>query len=678
VDATGGGLTPPAAAQRAARLRRRIRRHDRLYYERARPEISDAEYDALVRELGALEARFPALVTPESPTQRVAGVAATAFRPVAHRVAMLSLDSVTRWEDVVEFERRLARGLPGVRPTYVCEPKVDGLGVALLYRRGRLVRGATRGDGQTGEDVTANLRTIRHIPAVLRGALARLPEVEVRGEVYMPRRAFARLNRALERAGEATFANPRNAAAGSVRQKDAAVTARRPLEAVFYQLSYPEVPPFRTHWESLAALGGAGLPVNRRNERCRDLAAIRRYVDRIARDRDRLPYEADGVVVKVDGLEGQRRAGATGHHPRWALAFKFAARQATTRVKRIVVQVGRTGALTPVAHVQPIRVGGVVIRRATLHNEDEIRRKDVRVGDAVLLERAGDVIPAVVQVVRAKRPRGARPFAFPRRCPVCGGVAERPAGEVVRRCVRSTCPAQVKARLRHFGSRRAMDVAHLGPAVIDALLARGLVRDFADLYQLTPAKLASLPRFGARSARNLVDAVAGSRARGLAPLLHALGIRMVGAQVARRLAEHFGRLDRIVAAGAAELSVVPGVGPQIAASIVRFFSDPGNREVCRRLQAAGVRVAERVARPTDGSLAGRTFVLTGTLAGLTREAARRLIETRGGRVADAVSRRTDAVVVGEGPGQKLDAARRLGIRTMDEARFRRLVGTAAR
>jgi DNA ligase (NAD+) len=669
-------VTRAAAARRVARLRRLVRHHDRRYYELARPEISDAEYDALVRELRALEARFPALVTPDSPTQRVAGVAMAAFRPVVHRVAMLSLDSVTTWEEVVEFERRLARALPGIHPAYVCEPKVDGLGVALLYRRGRLVRGATRGDGRTGEDVTANLRTIGGIPAVLRGRLARLPEVEVRGEVFMPRPAFARLNRALESAGRPTFANPRNAAAGSLRQKDAAVTARRPLEAVVYQLSHPGAPPFRTHWDVLAALAAAGLPVNRRNRRCADLAAVRRYADRIATERDRLPYEADGVVVKVDALDTQRRAGATGHHPRWAIAFKFAARQATSRVTAIAVQVGRTGALTPVARLDPVEVGGVVIRRASLHNEDEIRRKDIRVGDTVLLERAGDVIPAVVQVVRAKRPRGARPYRFPRRCPACGGIAERPAGEAVRRCVRATCPAQAKARLRHFGSRRAMDIAHLGPAVIDALVARGLVRDFADLYRLTPATLASLPRFGARSARNLVAAVAASRERGLARLLNALGIRMVGAQVAGRLAERFGRLDRLMTTTVVELAAVPGVGPRIASSVRHFFADAGNRRVCRRLKAAGVRVAERVGRPAAGRLSGQTFVLTGTLAGLTRDQARGLIEACGGRVAEAVSKRTDVVVVGEAPGQKLDVARRLGIRTVDARRFRRLVGTA--
>jgi DNA ligase (NAD+) len=387
-----------------------------------------------------------------------------------------------------------------------------------------------------------------------------------------------------------------------VRQKDPAVTARRPLDVVFYQLSYPEMPPFRTHWETLAALAAAGLPVNPRNRRCRELAAVRRYADHIATARDRLPYEADGVVVKLDALDGQRRVGATGHHPRWAIAFKFAARQATTRVTAIVVQVGRTGALTPVARVEPALVGGVVIGRASLHNEEQIRRKDIRVGDTVLLERAGDVIPTVVQVVRAKRPRSAHPFRFPRRCPVCGGIAERPAGEAVRRCVRATCPAQVKGRLRHFGSRRAVDITHPGPTVIDALVERGLVHDFADLYQLTPRRLAALPRFGARSAQNLAAAIAASRERGLARLLNGLGIRMVGTEVSRRLAERFGSLDRLLAARGADLGAVPGVGPRIAASVSRFFSDAGNRRLCRRLQAAGVQVVEQgYAGPLGGS-----------------------------------------------------------------------------
>jgi DNA ligase (NAD+) len=675
VGAAARALTAAAARRRAAELRRLIRHHERLYYELARPEIADAEFDALVRELRGLEARFPALRTPDSPTRRVGGTPGRAFRPVRHRVAMLSLASETEPPALAEFDRRIRRAAAGA-PTYVCEPKVDGLGVALLYRRGRLVRGATRGDGRTGEDVTANLRTVRRIPPTLRGRLARLPEVEVRGEVFLPRAAFRRLNRALETAGEPSFANPRNAAAGSVRQKDPAVTGRRPLDVAIYQLSYPEAAA-RTQWETLGALAAAGLPVNPRNRLCRDLDAVLAYCAWLAAARERLPYEADGVVVKVDALDVQRRVGSTGHHPRWAVAFKFAARQATARLESIAVQVGRTGALTPVARLTPVALGGVVIRRATLHNEDEIRRKDVRVGDTVLLERAGDVIPSVMQVVGAKRPRTAQPFRFPHRCPVCGAAAERAPGEAVRRCVSARCPAQLKARLRHFASRRAMDIEHLGPAVIDVLVERGLVHDYADLYALTPAAIASLAGHGTRSAQNLVDAIAGSRRRGLARLLNGLGIRMVGVEVARRLAARFRHLDRLMRATAADLAAVPGIGPRVAGSVARFFAAPANRRLCQRLRAAGVRLDEPGARQAAGTLSNRTFVLTGALAGYTRDQARRLIEARGGRVADAVTGRTDAVVAGERPGAKLAAARRLGIRVLDEPAFRRLIGPSA-
>jgi DNA ligase (NAD+) len=654
-------MTRAAAGRRVERLRREIRRHDRLYYGQARPEISDAEYDALVRELGELERSFPELVTPDSPTQRVAG--AVAFRPVAHRVAMLSLDSTGEPAAVREFERRVRQALPGERVTWVCEPKVDGLGVALLYRRGRLVRGATRGDGRTGEEVTGNLRTLPAVPATLRGALARLDEIEVRGEVFMARAAFARLNRALERRGEPPFANPRNAAAGSLRQKDPRVTARRPLDFFAYHVSDVSGPGFESHWQSLAACRAAGLPVNPRNVRTPRTEAVLAYAARLGRERARLPYEADGVVVKVDALAQQRRLGATSHHPRWAIALKFAARQATTRVRAIDVQVGKSGILTPVARLDPVEIGGVVIRNVSLHNEDEIARKDVRVGDTVLIERAGDVIPYVVQVVRARRPRGARAFRFPSRCPACGGLTLRPEGEAYWRCVNSACPAQLKERLRHFGSRRALDIEHLGEAVVAQLVDRGLVRDFADLYHLRPADLEALEGFGPKAARNLLDAIAGSRDRGLARLLNALGIRLVGEHVARLLARRARRLDRLEHASAGELARIPGVGAAIAESVVKFFADAGNRAVLRRLRAAGVRMTE-AAPAGRGPLAGRTFVLTGALAGLTRDEAAARIEAAGGRVSDTVSRRTDYVVVGDAPGRKLEDARRLGVRIL--------------
>jgi DNA ligase (NAD+) len=663
-------MTPAAAARRVARLRREIRRHDRLYYVEARPQISDAEYDALVRELAELARRFPVLVTPDSPTRRVAG--AVAFRPVAHRVAMLSLDSTSDPADVRAFERRVRRALPGERVTWVGEPKVDGLGVALLYRRGRLVRGATRGDGRTGEDVTPNVRTLATVPATLRGALARLDELEIRGEVFMARAAFARLNRALARRGEATFANPRNAAAGSLRQKDRRGTARRPLDFVAYHVSDLSGPGFDTHWDSLAACRLAGLPVNARNMRTPRTDAVLAYAARLGRERERLPYDADGMVVKVDALAQQRRLGATSHHPRWAIALKFAARQATTRVRAIDVQVGKTGILTPVARLDPVEVGGVVIRNVSLHNEDEIARKDVRVGDTVLLERAGDVIPYVVHVVRGRRPRGTRPYRFPPRCPACGSLTLRPEAEAYWRCVNSACPAQLKERLRHFGARRAMDIEHLGEAVVAQLVGRGLVRDFADLYRLRLGDLEAIEGFGAKSARNLLEAIAGSRGRGLARLLNAFGIRLVGEHVARLLARRLRTLDRLESASAAELAGIPGVGAAIAESAVKFFADPANRAVLRRLRAAGVRTTG-TAPVERRPLAGRTFVLTGALPGLTREEAAARVQALGGHVTDTVSRRTDAVVVGEAPGRKLEDARRLGVRTLGPGRLEALL-----
>jgi DNA ligase (NAD+) len=669
--AAGSGATP---ARRAAWLRREIRRHDRLYYEQARPEISDAAYDRLKEELVELETRHPALAIATSPTRRPGGRRAAAFAPVVHKVAMLSLESVTTTDAVLAWERRVRAALGHAPRSWVCEPKVDGLGVALLYERGRLVRGATRGDGAVGEDVTLNLRTLRAVPATLRGRLGRAAEVEVRGEVFMPRAAFARLNRALAARGEAVFANPRNAAAGSLRQKDPAVTARRPLEFFAYQVSHVRGALPQAQWPTLGALAEAGFPVNPRNRRASSLAAVLRAAADLARMRDRLPYEADGVVVKVDDAAEQERLGSTGHHPRWAIALKFAARQATSVVRAIEVQVGMTGVLTPVAHVDPVPVGGVTIRRASLHNEDEIRRKDIRVGDTVVLERAGDVIPYVVQVVRARRPAHARPFRFPRRCPACGGLTLRPEGEAHWRCVNGACPAQLRQRLRHFASRAAMDIEHLGEATVAALVARRLVRDVADLYRLRADQVRGLPGFGARAADNLITAIAASRNRGLARLLHALGIRLVGTHVARVLAERFGGLDRLAGADAPELAAVPGIGPGIAQSVAKFFAEPANRDVCRRLKTAGVTATHRAAPAPTGPLAGRTFVLTGTLRALTRDQASARIAERGGRVAGAVSAATSYVVVGAEPGAKLARARALGVPTLDERAFLALVG----
>jgi DNA ligase (NAD+) len=664
-------MTQADAAQRIAELREQIRRHDYLYYVESRPEIADVEYDALVRELAALEARSPELVTPDSPTQRVAGAPVDTFRPVEHRVTMLSLDSVTSVDDLRDFEARLGRALPGARFGYVCEPKIDGLGVALRYAGGRFDRGATRGDGRVGEEITANLRTIRSLPLLLRGALAGTPELEVRGEVYMPRPEFARLNEALGAAGEPTFANPRNAAAGSVRQKDPAITARRPLDIFVYHVSHAEGLAFESHWATLEALREAGFRTNPRAARCPGLDDVIAYCGRLEAERDDLGYDADGVVVKVDDLEQQRRLGSTTHHPRWAVAFKFAARQATTVVQAIEVQVGKTGTLTPVAKLQPVELAGVTIRNVSLHNEDEVRRKDVRVGDTVLIERAGDVIPYVVQVVLARRPETAAPFTFPTRCPACGHAAARLPGEAYWRCQNAACPAQLKERLRHFGSRRAMDIEHLGEATVDQLVGRGWVKDVADLYALEAGPVAALDRFADKSAENLVAAIQASKTRGLARLLHGLGVPMVGERVAGLLARRFGSVERLMKAAEGELGSIHGIGPHIARSVRTFFDDPTNQEVVKKLRDAGVVMTEAGAAEDEGPrpLEGRTFVLTGTLRTVSRDAARERIERRGGRVTSAVSRKTDYVVVGEAPGSKAEDARRLGVATLDEDAF---------
>jgi DNA ligase (NAD+) len=670
-------MTRADALQRISELREQIRHHDYLYYAQAQPEVSDAEYDALMRELRELEAAFPDLVTPDSPTQRVSGQPVDAFRPVEHRTAMLSLDNATTPEDLREFEARLGRALPGGRFEYVCEPKIDGLGIALLYERGRFVRGATRGDGRVGEDITANLRTIRSLPVTLRGALADVPELEVRGEVFMPRAEFEKLNQSLQATAEATFANPRNAAAGAVRQKDPAMTARRPLDIFLYHVSEGRELGFRTYWQTLEALREAGFKTNPRTQRCATMDAVIDYCGRLEGDRDALGYDADGAVVKVDALEQQWRLGSTTHHPRWAIAFKFAARQATTVVQAIEVNVGKTGALTPVAKLAPVPLAGVTISNVSLHNEDEVRRKDVRVGDTVLIERAGDVIPYVVQVVMSKRPEGTVPYTFPDRCPVCGHAAARLAGEAYWRCLNSACPAQLKARLRHFGSRRAMDIEHLGEAVVEQLVDRKRVKDFADLYTLTVDEVADLERFAEKSAENLVAAIQASKSRGLARLLNALGILMVGERVATLLANQFGSMARLQRASETELNEIRGIGDELAQSIKRFFEDETNRDVIQRLAAAGVEMTQpgvEVERPQP--LAGKTFVVTGALGTLTREAARELIERLGGRVTSSVSKKTSYVVVGEAPGSKAEDARRLGVETLDEAAFLRLVAHA--
>lgn len=659
-------------AAKAEALRARLHHHSYRYYVLNRPEIGDAEYDRLFNQLKALEAAHPELVTPDSPTQRVGGAVAAGFASVEHRVAMLSLDNAYSPEEIREFSARLARALPGETFHYVCEPKVDGLGVALLYEKGRFVRGATRGDGRLGEDITQNLKTVRTIPLRLRPPLAALELLEVRGEVFMSRDAFERLNRRLEADEEDPFANPRNAAAGSLRQKDPSVTAGRPLDIYVYGVSDARANPFTSHWEAMQALGEAGFKVNARSRPSPDTDAVIATVAELERDRASLGYDADGVVIKVDSLDQQARLGSTTHHPRWAVAYKFPAQRATTIVHKIEVSVGRTGALTPTAILEPVEIAGARIGRATLHNADEIERLDVREGDTVVLERAGDVIPHILEVVADRRPARAPRFVFPTRCPVCGSAVSRPEGEVVARCANSTCPARLKEALLHYGSRRAMDIEHLGEAVVDQLVDRGLVRDFADLYGLGVEQLADLERLAEKSATNLYTAIQSSRSRGLARLLFALGIRYVGENVARILAMEFGSVAKLMAATEDALAAVHGIGPRIAGSVALFFRQEENRRLIAGLRAAGVATEER-ASAGPKPLLGKTFVLTGTLDSMTREQAKDAIQRLGGRVSSSVSKKTSYVVVGADPGAKADDARRLDVATLDEEEFRALL-----
>ena len=664
-------------------LRQQIRRHEYLYYVLDRPEISDAEFDHLYEKLKRLEKVHPDLITPDSPTQRVGGQPVEGFAQVQHKVAMLSLDNAYSADELREFEARLKRALPGERFTYVAEPKVDGLSVALLFEQGRFVRGATRGDGRFGEEITQNLMKVRSIPHRLHGPLAAFKALEVRGEIFMWRQAFAKLNRTLEEEGEEPFANPRNAAAGSVRQKDPHVTAARPLDIFVYGVSYAEPDSFTSHWQAMQQLHESGFRIDAKGEksileryrrRCADMEATIQACREVEVARGDLGCDCDGVVVKVDSIEQQRRLGSTTHHPRWASAYKFPAQQATTLIKKIEISVGRTGALTPTALLEPVEIAGATISRASLHNPDEIERLDVREGDTVLIERAGDVIPHILRVIPEKRPPRTKPFPFPTRCPVCKAEAFRPEGEVVSRCTNSACPARLKQSLLHFGSRRAMDIEHLGDAVVEQLVDRGLVKEFADLYRLDIAALAGLERLAEKSATNLYNAIQGSKGRGLRRLVFALGIRYVGEHVAAILAQQYGSMDRLEQIPEEELGEIYGVGPRIAQSVALYFRQQENRRQIEQLRKAGVSMREEGVTAGPRPLAGKIFVLTGTLEGFTRDEAKDLIVRQGGRVTSSVSKKTDYVVAGKDPGSKYDDAKRLGVPTLAEAAFKKLLG----
>lgn len=655
-----------AAAREAEELREELRRHERLYYVLDRPEVSDAEYDALVKRLRAIEEARPDLVTPDSPTQRVGGAPVDSLAAVRHELPLLSLDNAYSPEDVADWLKRVTERLDGREPEVVCELKIDGLSVSLVYEEGELVRAATRGDGATGEDVTPNVRTIRTLPLRLAEGAPRL--VEVRGEVYFPRPAFEALNRAREEEGEPLFANPRNAAAGSLRLLDSRETARRRLSAFLYSVARWEGKGEPVTQEgTLAALESLGFPVNPYRVKVQGLAGIEAFLSEWRERRHALPFETDGVVLKVDARADQQRLGSTAKAPRWAVAYKFPPEEATTRVTAIVVQVGRTGVLTPVAEFEPVALAGSTVRRATLHNYEDLSRKDVRVGDTVAVEKAGDVIPRVTRVLLDRRPEGAVPFEMPSACPACGEAVVREEGVVAVRCVNASCPAQVKESIRHFVRRKAMDIEGLGDERIEQLLEARLLSGIASIYSLKAGELAPLPRWGEKSAANLLSEVERSREAGLARLLFGLGVREVGEKTAKVLARRFGAIDELAAAGEEELQAVPEIGPETAASIVRWFASPANRRLLEQLREAGVRMTQsQAAAPGEGPLAGKVFVLTGTMKGRSRDEATAAIESAGGKVSSSVSRKTTAVIAGEEPGSKLEKAKTLGVAVWTE------------
>jgi len=677
-------MSMPGAAEnlpaRIEALRDEIRHHEHRYYVLDDPEIPDSEFDRLIEELKKLEAGHPELVTADSPTQRVGGKPREGFVKVRHSVPMLSLDNAYSKEELANWERRVHE-LSGRRDIeYVCELKLDGMSLALRYEGGKLVRGITRGDGNTGEDVTANVRTVRSIPLSI--APARLekagipPDFEVRGEMLMPIASFRKMNEERERQGLSLFRNPRNATAGTVRQLEPAITAGRRMDFFAYILLASAAESggnsggagwvFSQQWDTLNALDAAGFKVNPRRSLAANFDEVWEFIAQWEEKREGLPYEIDGVVVKVDRRALQRHLGFTGKAPRWAMAYKYAARSAVTRIENIQVQVGRTGKLTPVAELKLVAIGGTTVGRATLHNMDEIERLGVKIGDWVEVERGGDVIPKVTRVVDDdQHPRGDRSFQMPGECPVCGGHVVRAEGEADHRCVNQKCPAKLRETVLHFASRGVMNIDGMGEALVNQLTERGLVKDIADIYQLTKSDLLTLERMGDKSAQNVLAEIERSKQLGLERVIYGLGIRFVGERTAQFLAEHFGSMDALGRAGQEELQQVEEVGPRIATSIVQFFAEPRNRELVEELRRAGLRF-EGKKRVRGNQLGGKTFVLTGTLSHYTREEAKKRIEDAGGKVSGSVSRKTDYVVEGADAGSKLEKARELGVRVIDE------------
>jgi DNA ligase (NAD+) len=658
--------------EKIKKLRELIDYHNYRYFVLDQPEISDAEYDRLMKELIEIEEQYPELIIPDSPSQRIGAVLASQLQPVHHRSKMMSLTDAFSFEELENFFDRIKKLLDEEKIEVVCELKIDGSAVALTYKNGIYVRGATRGDGETGEDVTANIKTLRSLP--LRLNIKDLPEeIEVRGEVYLPEDKFIELNKEREESGLPVFANPRNAAAGSLRQLDPKITASRPLDIFIYGVGYVSGTEFETQWEGLQFLKKAGFKVNSHIKLVKSFEEVIDYCNEWNEKRDKLSYEIDGVVIKVNSIEKQNQLGATSKSPRWAIAYKFAAKQEITKIESIVVQVGRTGALTPVANLVPVGIGGTTVSRATLHNEDEIERKDIRIGDTVIVQRAGDVIPEVVSVIKDKRTGGEKKFKMPATCPVCGADVYRPESEAVSRCTGIACPAQLRNHLLHYASRGAMDIDGFGQAVVDALMELKLISDVADLYYLTKEDLLKVPHFKDKAAENLLGAIEKTKNRPLAKLLFGLGVRHVGAHVATLLAKHFSSIDKLREATYDDLISIYEIGPKVAESILFFFKQKKNLKVLEKLKTAGIELEETGSVLIPQKLKGLTFVLTGTLSSFTREEIKDKIEQAGGHVGSSVSSKTDYVVAGEDPGSKYNKAKKLGIKILNEDEFKEIL-----
>lgn len=667
---------PESIRSEAKKLRAEIEKHNYHYYVLDSPAITDAEYDALFRRLQELEEQYPELRTPDSPTQRVGAPPLDKFEPYTHSIPMLSLANAMDEDEFLAFDERVRKNLGSDDPvTYYAELKFDGLAIELVYRDGKLDVASTRGDGITGENVTQNIRTIHAAPLRLRDSPDfPIPNLmEVRGEAIMHNPAFQRLNERRRDDGQPTFANPRNATAGSIRQLDSRITASRELDLFCYSLGLVEGIAFGSHGESLSALRTWGFKVNDLGQICRGPEAVIDFYREIEAKREDLTYEIDGIVVKVDDLALQERLGAVSRSPRWAIAFKFKPKQAITSINDITIQVGRTGALTPVAELEPIEVSGVTVSRATLHNEDEILRKDIRIGDKVVIQRAGDVIPEVVRVLEDRRDGNEKKFVFPSNCPVCDSQVVRPEGEAVARCPNRSCPAQLREAIRHFASRGAMDIEGLGAKIVNLLVDEGLISDVSDLFALTADQLVGIERFADKSAANLIESIKQSKGKDYPRLLFALGIRHVGEHLARVLARAFPSIDKLSEATREDLEAVHEVGPQVAESIVQYFADEKNKDLIGRLRSAGLRMEAAAGTLEELLLAGKTIVFTGSLEKLTRNQAKELVERHGGRASSSISANTDLVVAGPGAGSKLAKAQELGIKVIDEDQFLRMI-----